>query len=176
MGIMRTNTKTERAFSVLQRRCERYRLACSAARFFAHLVWLSAPGLVVVITLLFVSKIAWPPLVSAFWLAPICVLAVALYLVRRPAMWRMTPQRAWAVTDLRSGNRGTFMAVQQAGDQQWADGVGGEQAELRPCVNVEWFPALIRQSRECARQHILAQRRFDDAVWVSLAGFQRGAE
>jgi hypothetical protein len=67
----------------------------------------------------FLSRILWPPLLSAVYFLPVWFLCVALYLCFRPREWRVGSRRADGLADLRSGSLGLYMTVQESGDTRW---------------------------------------------------------
>lgn len=103
----------------LRRTSRRYRIGRSAARFFAHLVRLGAPGAVCILTAVFLSRILWPPLLVAVYLLPVWFLAVGLYLYFHADRWRVERRRADGLADLRSGSHGLYMTLQESGDSGW---------------------------------------------------------
>ena len=109
----------------------RYRAAVSAAEFFVRLVRLNAPVAVGVVTLVFLSKLLWPWLAYAAYVAPAWLLGTALYLCLTRSQWSMRRWRAAAATDLESGNRGVYMALQEADGDDWSADVVETDVRLK---------------------------------------------
>ncbi len=130
----------------LKRASRRYRRSRSAFRFFCRLTHLAAPGAVAIITLAFLSKLLWPPLLQALWLMPFWVAAAAGYLIARDSEWRISAWRADALADVASGSQGTFMALAEARGEDWAGGVRRLDVPLRAGVPLRqigtWAAAL----------------------------------
>lgn len=127
----------------LWRSSSRYRLWRSAKRFFVQWMRLVMPGAVVIITALFLSKILWPPLIHAVWALPAWFGAVALYLGFQQDKWLVTRTRADALTDLRCGARGLFMAMRQSGEEQWRNALKARPVKLRPGFPTWSFLAFV---------------------------------
>lgn len=115
-----------RVFRGLRTRSGHYRAVRSATAFFSLLVRLAAPGLVVLMTGVFLSKVLWPPLFWSVWAMPLWVAGISLYLLSRRPRWLVPPWRARALADLRTGNRGLYMAVEEAGGGEWAAELTGD--------------------------------------------------
>ncbi len=128
---MSGNPQTTHAFQRLREKSSRYRRLRSAGRCFRALVRLATPGVVAVLTVAFLGKLLWPPLIYAAWLLPAWVAGVGLYLLGRTERWRVSGWRADALTDLSSGNRGIYMAVAETGSGQWAESLRGQDVRLR---------------------------------------------
>jgi hypothetical protein len=130
----------------LRRTSHRYRLGRSAARFFAHLVRLGAPGAVCLLTVVFLSKILWPPLLYAVYLFPVWFLAVGFYLHVHPERWRVERRRADGLADLRSGSHGLYMTLQESGDAGWEQSLVAHSPKLKvrvPYGSVAVFLLLV---------------------------------
>ena len=129
---MGRNRETSGAFESLRRASRRYRRGQEVGRFFTQLVARSTPGIIVLLSLVFLSKLLWPALIYAAWLVGVWVLLIALYLLRNPSQWRIGPWRVVGLTDRRSGNSGLFMAVSEAGGEDWLDDLSQDRGNVRP--------------------------------------------
>ena len=104
----------------LRRSCKRYRTGKAAGEFLARLVRLSTPVLVGVATVVFLAKLLWPGLALAVAVVPVWLLGVCAYLALTRRGWRTPGWRANAVTDYHTGNRGLYMALEEAEGGDWA--------------------------------------------------------
>lgn len=120
----------------LARESRLYRRKRSGQRYFTLLTARMFPGLVVLLTAAFLGRLLWPPLIYSIALAPIWILGVAAYLLRKPSLWAVPLWRAVALADLRSGSQGTFMAVEEAPDGEWPARLGSKDPGLR--VHLPW--------------------------------------
>lgn len=133
------------ALGKLMRVCRRYRAVESAGRFFSQLVGLSTPGLVALLTALFISRVLWPPLFYAVYAVPAWLAAVGAYLVFRPGRWLVPSAQASAVVDVHSGSRGLYMALQEAEGEEWARDLPERKVRVRthfPARSTAWAGAL----------------------------------
>ncbi len=117
--------------SRLERQSSRYRFVQSAARFFSRLVRLAAPGIVAILTAIFLARIFWSPLRYAIYALPAWLIAVGAYLAHRSELWAVPPSRADALADLASGNRGLYMSLREAGGEDWNPRVTGGDVRLK---------------------------------------------
>lgn len=108
----------------LVRESRRYRKGRSAARLFRQLTRLATPGAVFLLTVAFLSRILWPPLIFSLLLLPVWVLVVAGYIIVRPGLWAVPAWQAGARADLHSGSRGLFMALEVARSDDWTGSLG----------------------------------------------------
>jgi len=114
------------------KRTERsYRLRQAGSRFVSHWVQLASPGVVVLLTALFLSKLLWPPLARSVWLLPPWVAAVGAHLLVGRRSWAVPAWRASALVDRHSGNRGLYMAVSETGAAEWSERLRGPDVRLR---------------------------------------------
>jgi Glu-tRNA(Gln) amidotransferase subunit E-like FAD-binding protein len=125
----------------LARESTSYRRKRSAERFFISLTSMSLPVLVALVTVAFLSRLLWPPLIHALWLIPLWIVGVSLYLIIEPSRWAVPPWRAHALADLKSGSRGVFMAVREAKKSDWPQPV--PQEDLRLEVTFPWKSGLM---------------------------------
>jgi hypothetical protein len=121
---------TSRRLERLSGASRRYRNLNSAAAFLVRVVRLCAPGLVVVLTLVFLSRLLWPGLYWALAAVPLILVGAVVHLWMRQDTWRLPPWRADAATDLGSGNRGLYMALAEAAGPDWEESLGGEEPQL----------------------------------------------
>ncbi|MFH1732119.1 MAG: hypothetical protein ABIF82_10785 [Planctomycetota bacterium] len=128
---MSTSNAGSTAFERLKRISSRYRAGASAAEFFVRLVRLSAPALVAALTLIFLSKLLWPRLFSVIYVVPAWLAGVSLYLYVTRRRWCMLSWKANAATDLRSGNRGVYMALQEAHGEDWAPDLAEDDVRIK---------------------------------------------
>jgi len=128
---MSTSNTESTAFERLKRISSRYRAGASAAAFFVRLVRLSAPALVAALTLIFLSKLLWPRLFSVIYVVPAWLAGAALYLYLTRRRWCMLGWKANAATDLRSGNRGVYMALEEADGEDWAPGLAEDDVRIK---------------------------------------------
>ena len=130
----------------LTRVARRYRAFESAGRFFSQFVRLAAPGVVVLLTALFVSKLLWPPLFYAIYAGPAWLVAVGIYVAFHPEMWLVKRSRASAVVDLGSGSHGLYMALQEAEGHDWEADLPDREVRVKthfPVRSTAWALLLL---------------------------------
>jgi hypothetical protein len=134
------------AFSRLLARRRAFQRGTSAAAYFERLVRATAPAAVVGVTLVFLSKILWPPLCYAWWLVPLWAAFAAATLAARRELWALPRWRAAAMLDRSTGNRGLYMALEEAPPEDWTRAVRGGRTELRapfPTTAALWSATLV---------------------------------
>jgi len=94
-----------------RRSLERYVLCCTS---------LVLPGIVVLLTLAFLSKLLWPPLIYSLWMAPPWILGVCVFLLFKKEKWAIPQWRADALADLKSNSKGVFMASHETNAADWS--------------------------------------------------------
>ncbi len=125
-------TPTDRGrLARLQRTCQRYRVGKSAGEFFTRIVRLSTPVFVGVATLVFLSKLLWPPLMIAVAVVPLWLLGACLALLWIRSRWRVPGWRASAVTDYHTGNSGLYMALEEAEGGDWPERLAEGEVPVR---------------------------------------------
>jgi hypothetical protein len=123
----------------LDREARRYRRKRSTERFFSQLTSGSIPGIVALLTLAFLSRLLWPPLIHTLPLVPLWILGVACALLLRRERWLLPLWQAGALADLKSESRGTFMSLQESGNQDWS--TGRTWPDVRLVVKFPWSSA-----------------------------------
>ena len=117
--------------SRIERQSRRYRFVQSAARFFSRFVRLAAPGIVAILTAIFLSRVLWAPLFHAVYALPVWLIGVAGYLAHKRELWAVPRGRADALADVASGNRGLYMSLREAGGEDWNPRVTGGDVRLK---------------------------------------------
>ena len=120
---MNTVRPRRTAFERLGRLSSRYRTGAAAGEFLVRLLRLSAPAVVAALTLVFLSKLLWPRLFGVIYLVPAWLAGASVYLYVTRRRWCIPLWQADAATDLRSNNRGVYMALQEADGEDWASGL-----------------------------------------------------
>ncbi len=138
--LRRTEPNVVADLARLGRTSRRYQRRRSTARFFSRVTHLATPGGVALLTAAFLSKLLWPPLIYGLALLPVWLLVVAGYLLSRPGLWAVPPWQADALADLRSGSRGTFMALEEARGEEWSAALG--RADVPLPVGFPWGQSL----------------------------------
>ncbi len=128
---MKNETPQYEHLSRIERQSRRYRFVQSAARFFNRFVRLAAPGVVAILTAIFLSRVLWTPFFHAIYALPVWLIGVAGYLAHERELWAVPRGRADALADVASGNRGLYMSLREAGGTDWNPRVTGGDVRLR---------------------------------------------
>jgi hypothetical protein len=115
-----TRGKLPGALAHLTQRARRYRRMRSAAAFLSQWTRASLPGCVALLTVAFLARVLWPPLIWALACIPAWAGIVAVWLARRPGDWAVPTWQSLAVADVRSANSGLLMALAEAPSEDWA--------------------------------------------------------
>jgi len=118
------------ALEHLEQRSRRYRRMRSTRAFLALWTRASVPGCVALLTVAFLARVLWPPLIWALAGVPVWAAIVALWLARRPNDWAVPTWQSLAVADVRSANAGLLMALAEAPSEDWAPEVARPDAPL----------------------------------------------
>ena len=124
----------------LARASRSHRRRRQAVRFLSLLTRLATPGVVVLLTLVFLSKALWPWLVYGALALPVWVGAVAVFVLLKRERWTIPAWQSRALADLRSGSRGTFMALEEGAAREWTDRLGRADAPLT--VGFPWRQSM----------------------------------
>jgi len=118
------------AFAHLEQRSRRYRRMRSIRAFLAQWTRASVPGCVTLLTVAFLARVLWPPLIWALAGVPVWAGAVALWLACHPERWSVPTWQSLAVADVRSANAGLLMALAEAPSDDWTPEVSHADAPL----------------------------------------------
>lgn len=119
----------------------RYRKRRSADQFIARLTHLTVPCIAAVVAIAFLAKVLWPPLIYLLGILPLWIVGAVAYLLLHRPLWAVSPWQADALTDLKSGSKGLFMAVQEKDERDWAPALRKERIRLE--IGFPWRHTLM---------------------------------